>query len=371
MNTRHIRGQFASVAGITLLALSCAKPPSKIAPPSPAPTVSGAEREPCDAARRLASEDSRLPQLCQAVSYVGFMKLEEAGLVPKGKDPRTVVAEGVSGRDELAAPWHLYKYDTFSFAIHEQTPVAYDMLLLAVAAVDTIKTKLPAAYDYMKSMMTAPREQPLFCCSWKNRFSTITILFDTTPAEIAASGTVLGASTPQDGGDITENAALISVDRETILGNDKDHGSRPIYKMEKARDNFIAYLKDGIVYTILHEMTHRYIDQRNSTSDLANALFNARYPKPDNPLVKSLGSQFSGDSPTNDLRAALRDNEEIIANETAFFFSKSVLSATMTKEHTVQNRQWLQLPLKFGLIVATGAIDKGNAKALQLPQLSQ
>ena len=102
------------------------------------------------------------------------------------------------------------------------------------------------------------------------------VSLDASPRDVGAAVSVLDASGTSGGVELFGNTALISIDRETVAGGDPVRGSRPIYGAADDRENQLRYFADGAVFTLVHEATHLYIDQRNSVSEVANWVWAGR-----------------------------------------------------------------------------------------------
>ena len=154
----------------------------------------------------------------------------------------------------------------------------------------------------------APSGPTLDCCAWRNHFDHIVISLDATPLEVGASVSLVGTPTVQGDEQLFANTGLISIDRETVAGGDARAGSRPIYGATDDRENQLRYFADAAVFTLAHEATHLYIDQRNSMSAVANRIWDGR----------------------NFVNASYVSAEEVVANFTACEALSGSLSAEMS-----------------------------------------
>jgi hypothetical protein len=127
--------------------------------------------------------------------------------------------------------------------------------------------------------MALPDGPTLDGFGWKNRLRSFVISFDTSPLYIAAGLTVLDAVPTLDMQtdlDTYSNAAAVSIDRETILGASDTVGSRPIYDRPSDDENFLRYMREGVVETLVHEFLHLRVDRLNSVDADMLALYNRR-----------------------------------------------------------------------------------------------
>jgi hypothetical protein len=266
----------------------------------------------CALAARL--NDPALTAVCGSIRYLGHDTFARLNLMPANVDVLSGIKAGAEGRDELVGKRHFFGYDEFVITVQNDDEARLDMVLRAAAAVARMRAQHPDAYRYitaMKALPTAPSRPAT--PPWKNRYDRIFISFDRTPDEIAAAVPLLGPSTSEMGVNHFSNFALISIDEVTILGATPGKGSQVIYRRPSAVENYRAYMADGLLYSLVHEATHAYIDYTNSTSRLANAIYFAR-GKP-----------------------GTTDAEEVVANETGMSFVEAAMSAEMRQHVREQN----------------------------------
>jgi hypothetical protein len=181
----------------------------------------------------------------------------------------------------LDGPRHIYKSHDNVYIFTEADEVKDQLeVFYATRAIDILSAAFPSAYKKLVTETASiPSEPPLGGRTWKNRIRSFVISFDTSPAYIAASVTVLDnapVTNTQTGLDEYSNVAAVSIDRETILGQSDTVGSRPIYGKPSADENFLRYMREGLVETIVHELLHRYIDRLNSVDDRMINLYTGR-----------------------------------------------------------------------------------------------
>lgn len=183
---------------------------------------------------------------------------------------------GAFTTDDVVAPnnfsWlhgqrHIYRYDENIFIMTEADEPADQLDVFYTArALEILRADHPYVYEQLVTVPTElPAGPPLDGFNWKNKLRSVVLSFDTSPLYIAAGLTVLDA----DPGklmnlDVYSNVAAISVDRETIRGESPDVGSRPIYMKQASDENFLRYMREGIVETLAHELLHTRVDRLNS-----------------------------------------------------------------------------------------------------------
>ncbi|WP_159019854.1 hypothetical protein [Algibacter sp. L3A6] len=162
----------------------------------------------------------------------------------------------------------IYEYDTINIFIESKDNKNILNLFFTLRALTIIKVKYPEAYSKLiqqnisknatSYILQAPYRRP----STLNKNNSI-ISFDNSPIDIAASTTDLffGSQTNIGGWDYYENTnnLVMSIDNETILGDQDTKGSKPIYKFEDKDDNYFNYMRDGLIESIIHEFVHLYI----------------------------------------------------------------------------------------------------------------
>lgn len=176
---------------------------------------------------------------------------------------------------------HIYRYREAVYLLTEADEAADQLdVFYMVRALEVLRTAYPSVFDRLL-VQTAdfPSEPTVSGRGWKNRFRSFVLSFDASPQYIAAGITVLDAAPKKNattGLDEYSNVAAISIDRENILGKAESVGSRPLYGKPSADEDFLRYLREGLVETLVHELLHRYIDRLNSVDDRMNELFTRR-----------------------------------------------------------------------------------------------
>jgi hypothetical protein len=245
----------------------------------------------CKAAKSL--QELSLTEVCGSISYLGFGTFTELGLLPSGSDILGAINSQAEGREELAAQRHFFAYDVFVFSVGKDRGArGWDFVLRAASAIKSLKSSRPNAYRFITSTLRYPTAPSMPTSLWKNRNERIFISFDKTPDFIAASTTLIGRSIQSKGVTMFSNYPIISIDEVTITGEMEQKGSRRIYKLPSAENNYRAYMTDGFLFSLVHEMVHQYITYLNSTNRLANTIYLSRNNR-------------------------TTDAEEVIANETA------------------------------------------------------
>lgn len=254
----------------------------------------------CGLAAQLG--DATLAEVCGEVRYLGQGTFVELGLIPPQWDVLRAFSAQAEGRDELAAARHFFEYDRFVLTVRTDSAHHLDMVLRTAAILDRIKVSGGDAYRFITSMTEYPTAPSMADTLWKRRFERIIISFDKTPRDIAAGATLNGRYDLDGGTRFYNDYAIISIDEVTIQGATPGKGSSVIYGLPSAAENYRAYMADGLIYSIVHESVHRYVDHLRGTNRLANSIYNAR---------DSDGT----------------DAEEVVANETAIFLVGDMVSS--------------------------------------------
>lgn len=261
----------------------------------------------CGVAASLNEE--ALTRICGDIRYIGHGTFPQLGVIPSDWSVLPAFNPAVEGRDELAAARHFFEYDAFVLTVRSDSLQHLDMVLRTAAALNRVKSGRESAYRFLTSMMVYPTAPSLDTLA-KSRFEKIIISFDKTPVEIAAGTTLEGKYRFEAGEKVYDHYAIISIDEVTIRGATNQMGSGLIYGLPSPAENYRTYMADGIIYSLMHEASHRYVDHLWSTNALAHSMYHAR----------SRGS---------------RDAEEVVANETAISFVGDMISPEM-RRHVMQ-----------------------------------
>lgn len=195
------------------------------------------------------------------LTYLGHMHINDTG---------AFTTDGVVAPNNfswLHGQRHIYRYDENIFIMTEEDEPADQLDVFYTArALEILRADHPYVYEQLVTVPTElPAGPPLDGFNWKNRLRSVVLSFDTSPLYIAAGLTVLDED-PVKVMNLDEysNVAAISVDRETIRGESPDVGSRPIYEKPSDDENFLRYMREGIVETLVHELLHTRVDRLNS-----------------------------------------------------------------------------------------------------------
>ena len=144
-------------------------------------------------------------------------------------------------------------------------------LYYTIRAIEILKIRYTYFYQKLISSVINPQIQNIGqndYTNWYNSYSKIVISFNTGSSDIAISGTYLdpaAISFNLNGKPMSlyENFPIISINSEIIKGTSQTSGSYPIYKKSNPQENYLLYLKEGLLQSICHELMHRYIDINN------------------------------------------------------------------------------------------------------------
>jgi hypothetical protein len=269
----------------------------------------------------------------------------DLGLFPAGWTILPAIAEGTEGRSELVDARHFFEYDRFVVTVRSDSGQHLDMVLRTAVALDRIKLSESRAYPYITSMMMYPTAPSMADTLWKRRFARIIISFDKTPDDIAAAVTVEGRYDLSGSTRFYDDYALISIDEVTVRGETPQQGSRLIYGLPQAAENYRAYMADGLIYSVVHESSHRYVDHLRGTSRIANSIYGARF--------------------TNGKNA-----EEVVANETAISLVGHMLSPEMHHHVMDLNAGFAREPATRTWLSRWDALSATSQTHLVIPDVS-
>jgi hypothetical protein len=235
----------------------------------------------CAVEAYLSAEQATLglspPRVCADLVDLGDTTLVAAGVVPANVDFGAILSSSaIAHREELEGTRRLFSYDGITLSVPTASTGDLELAVLTAQAWATWKSSAPGSFGVIADMAKAPQGSTLPCCAWRNRLDHIVVSLDATPLEIGASVSLVGEPTPQGSEQVYGNTGLISIHRQTTLGGDPSRGSRPIYEAADDRENQLRYFADGAVFTLAHEASHLYIDQRNSVSEVANRIWDGR-----------------------------------------------------------------------------------------------
>lgn len=263
----------------------------------------------CVVEASLAAEQEALgltvSSVCGDLTELGDTTLAAAGVLPDGADFGAILSsDALQHRAEFEGTRRLYGFMGITLSVPSGSD--RDLELAVLTAQAWRKWSETSSFGILADMKSYPTASTLDCCAWRNQFDHVVVSLDPTPIDIGASVSVVATPTTEGSEQRYANTALISIDRETVLGTTGEEGSKAIYAAADARENLLRYFADGAVFTFAHEATHLYIDNRNSVSEVANRIYDGR----------------------NFVNGAYVSAEEILANYTAC----EALSAEMSTE---------------------------------------
>jgi hypothetical protein len=170
---------------------------------------------------------------------------------------------------------HIYKYGNFYISTEEDKAVDQLNVFYTIRAINILRYRYPDAYQKLfVETTTFPETKPKLG-DFVNRYKAFWITFtdkslNNTDFDVAVSHTHLIESDKipsYDNKDVRRfvNVSIIHINKTNILGKNPDKGSRLIYGLSKDDENYLAYMRDGLIETLFHEMLHRYIDYLNPT----------------------------------------------------------------------------------------------------------
>jgi len=144
--------------------------------------------------------------------------------------------------------------------------------------IEILKYRYPLAYRklYAETRHILKPDPSIEGDILREYYRTILFSFDWIPNSIAASVQAYGDNEDKTGKIGTwPYTALISIDFIGVQGESL-YGSRPIYKKSAADENYMCYLREGLVETMVHEMLHRYMAVRKGYENEAHEVFHER-----------------------------------------------------------------------------------------------
>ena len=132
--------------------------------------------------------------------------------------------------------------------------------------------------------------------------------------------------------------SVVSIDNTNIQGN-LESGSMPIY-MSSPNENYIRYLREGLVETIVHEMLHRLVDHRRSYEQKFNTLYDLR-----------IGKGQIGGVPVNDPNGTAEETI-VITTSMHYFIRKGGLQSSIHFLYAVG------MTLNISSLINSGMADK-------------
>jgi len=304
--------------------VACTGPGDTAETDSDTDTDTAADSELCAVEAELRTEQTGLgltvPSVCADMTDLGDTTLVAEGALPAGTDFSAVLgSEALKHRAEFEGNRRLYAFMGITISVPSDSREDTELALLTAQAWKAWSET--SSFAILADMEDYPAADPLDCCAWKNRFDQVVVSLDPSPLDIGASVSIIGPATTEGDEQRYTNAALFSIDRETVLGDVPAQGSQPIYQAADARENLLRYFADGAVFTFAHEATHLYIDQRNSVSAVANRIWDGR----------------------NFANGAYVSAEEVVANYTAC----TALSGELSAEMLAFNRDVTQILLGY------------------------
>lgn len=212
------------------------------------------------------------------IQELGLKNIDELNLL--GANKPTTIRSIDNFKPHIEGKFYNFQYDGI-FIIQSKNNVNLKKLntdpsqnlelYYTVRAIEILKNRYTFLYQKLVQNIVYPEIQSTsqdMITNWYNRFPKIIISFNTGSSDIAISGTYLDtAAFPfnLNGKQMSlyENFPILSINSELIKGTSQSSGSYPIYKRGDPKENYLLYLKEGLLHSICHELIHRYIDINN------------------------------------------------------------------------------------------------------------
>lgn len=227
----------------------------------------------------ILNSDIEIPIDTAKLLYLGYIHPNRTNIFTSNPIG-TVYNNGKKNTPELDTQIHVYKYGNFYFSTESDSAVDQQNVYYAIRAINILQSRYPDAFEEMfTSTMSFPTQTPNYN-QWVNSNKAFWIAFNENPEAIASNNTIfLGEGyfqSPNNNIGKYRNVALVNIDSRNIVGNNSNTGSAPIYRRETAWENYHAYMREGLIESIIHEMGHNYIDLAYTYNDRFYKIKNAR-----------------------------------------------------------------------------------------------
>lgn len=199
-----------------------------------------------------------IPINSKKILYKGHLHPNETGLF----DSNPVSSANSSSINKKL---HIYVYDDFIISTENNSSVDQWNVYYSIRAVEILKARYKLAYNKLfESTRNHWSDRPDLK-PFSNSNKAFWIAFNESPAYIAVSYTSFLGEGYFPNVDNTQignfkNIPIINIHSKNILGEEESKGSRPIYNLDSAQDNYNMYMREGLIETLIHEMIHRYVD---------------------------------------------------------------------------------------------------------------
>lgn len=221
---------------------------------------------------------------------------------------------------------YFWRYGDIDIAVPDDTYKDQLNVYAVARAIEILKYRYPKAYNKLFVEIRNFSSDSVNFGICKNRFPVLLFSFDESPLLVASGATAwAGDARYKCDGDYS-NVSVVSIDNINIQGI-SDSGSKPIYNALTSEENYIRYLREGLVETMVHEMLHRYIDYRRSHEQSFNALFDARSKIPGSVVCTGLPSNIQCSGFANSLYSpfsnlTISGEEAIIITTSLHYFAR-------------------------------------------------
>ncbi len=187
---------------------------------------------------------------------------------------------------------HFWRYGDIDVAVPGDTYEDQLNVYSIARAVEILKYRYPSAYNklFVETRDFAPTPPVYGNPKYKNKYSVLLFSFDTSPDPIAVGISAVGNAVLANGVEEYSNVSVVSLHSSNIRGAG-DVGSGPIYMAPTPDENYVRYLREGLIETLVHEMLHRYIDYRHPYDTLFFNLYQARYADPSRESLRIRGEE--------------------------------------------------------------------------------
>lgn len=199
-----------------------------------------------------------VPINSKKLKFLGYMHPNDLGIFDAWK-------VSSQNSNSINKQLYIYQYEDFYISTENDDSTSQINIFYTIRAIILLKYYFPTVYNRLfLETKNHISKQPKFT-TFLNSNKAFWIAYNTTPDYIAKSQTSFlsdGYFPTSNNQQIEKykNIPIIDIHSENIKGINKKNGSFPIYKKTKSTENYLLYMKEGIIETFTHEMLHRYVD---------------------------------------------------------------------------------------------------------------
>lgn len=217
------------------------------------------------AQRDLPIEYVDVPIDPASVERIGRTRTGALAILPPG------FANSQVDGDMLAGACVAWRAGTVWIAVPDDSPMSELRVWFVLRALTLLRHRYPEAWSVLFEQTS---RYPALAAEdgATNRIAAILVAFDESPTAIAASITAhdaapepldaSGGARPVAG---SRNVAVLLIHPGRAAGDDPECGSAAIYRSGDRATDFLRYMSDGLVESLVHEMLHVYVEFASAT----------------------------------------------------------------------------------------------------------